>query len=75
MQDCLTDIVTALPHTDPANIPRATPTTSHPQAHQYMTPKELGRTFQVDHPDDGKFANRPSGRPVGSLTSVTPSQH
>jgi len=26
--------------------------TAKKKAHQYMTPKELGRTFQVDHPDD-----------------------
>ena len=25
------------------------------QAHEYMTSAELGRTFQVDHPDDGEF--------------------
>ena len=24
------------------------------QAHEYMTSAELGRTFQVDHPDDGE---------------------
>ena len=25
------------------------------QAHEYMTSAELGRTFQVDHPDDGEL--------------------
>ena len=28
--------------------------TSSLQAHEYMTTKELGQVFQVDHPDDGE---------------------